>query len=78
MRHYAKHCVLYIRKDGGKMGKTVLADRWYCCDHITGSNKMNTQFIVEGKEQDHKVHNLVKTAVSDEGKEGVIFFYEAE
>ena len=61
------------------MGKnTVLADRWYRCDHVTGSNKMSTQFVVKRQEQDYAVHDLVKIAVYDEPKEGVICFYEAE
>ena len=64
-------CVSYIRKNGGKSGKTLLADRWYRCD-VTGSSQMNRV------ERDEEMHNKVATVVSNDGGKGVICFYEAE
>ena len=64
-------CVSYIRKNGGKSGKNLLADRWYRCD-VTGSSQMNRV------ERDEEMHNKVATVVSNDGGKGVICFYEAE
>ena len=85
-----KLCMSYVRKDGGKSGKKILADRWYSCNNEGQCTKMNKEIIVKRNKVDEEIQDVVKvvvestvsevvkTAVCDDEENGIICFYEAE
>ena len=85
-----KLCMSYVRKDGGKSGKKILADRWYSCNNEGQCTKMNKEIFVKRNKEDEEIQDVVKvvvestlsevvkTAVCDDEENGIICFYEAE